>query len=555
MTAPPTLGRSAPPVSGGAERPPGPLATLRDLGRGWWTQLTSMRTALVLLFLLAVAAIPGSLLPQESLNPIKVQDYLAAHPTLGPLLERLGMFHVFSSPWFVAIYGLLFISLIGCVVPRTRAHVRSLRRPPPAVPVHLERLPEHARWVSPISAEEAAGHVVRLFRRSRWRTIRRVQRGGIGVSAERGQLRETGNLVFHLALLLLLCGVALGAAWGYTGYKLLIAGQTFTNVVPLYDQYNSGVMVSPGSMQPLTVTLDHFTATYAAQGEPVTFNAYIGYSARVGGVEHHEDLTVNHPLEFGQTRVYLIGHGYAPLITVRNRAGKVVYSSYVACLPQDGVFTSTCTIKVGDTHPEFGFQGYFLPTAAVTPGQGLVSVSPAPDRPALTLQPYEGDLGLNDGLPQSVYSLDTADLKPAGPAAFLAVGPHPPPGTTNEMHLPGGYTLSADRLRTWVTLEIKHDPSKSTVLVAAILIVAGLIASLRVKRRRAWARLTDRPDGTCLVEVAGLARGDSESFTEEFCDLLESLQVHVPLDRPAATAPTDPAGDPRSPGTPPVHEE
>src|SRR5262249_61050642 len=105
----------------------------------------SMRTALVLLFLLALAAVPGSLLPQRRLNLAKVAQYRAEHPKLAPLLDRLGLFDVFASPWFAAIYLLLFVSLVGCLVPRIRLHLRALRRPPPAAPRPLDRLPPPAR--------------------------------------------------------------------------------------------------------------------------------------------------------------------------------------------------------------------------------------------------------------------------------------------------------------------------------------------------------------------------------------------------------------------------
>ncbi|WP_231750685.1 cytochrome c biogenesis protein ResB, partial [Mycobacterium sp. NAZ190054] len=98
--------------------------------RNTWRTLTSMGTALVLLFLLALAAIPGALLPQRNLNESKVAEYLAEHPTLGPWLDRLQAFDVFSSFWFTAIYVLLFISLVGCLTPRMVEHVRSLRATP-----------------------------------------------------------------------------------------------------------------------------------------------------------------------------------------------------------------------------------------------------------------------------------------------------------------------------------------------------------------------------------------------------------------------------------------
>ncbi|HYZ69323.1 MAG TPA: cytochrome c biogenesis protein ResB, partial [Mycobacterium sp.] len=111
--------------------------------RNTWRTLTSMGTALVLLFLLALGAIPGALLPQRSLNEFKVEQYIAEHPTIGPWLDRLQAFEVFSSFWFTAIYVLLFISLVGCLTPRLIEHARSLRATPVAAPRNLSRLPKH----------------------------------------------------------------------------------------------------------------------------------------------------------------------------------------------------------------------------------------------------------------------------------------------------------------------------------------------------------------------------------------------------------------------------
>ena len=96
----------------------GPLGWVR-----WgWRQLTSMRTAILLLLLLALAAIPGSLFPQRSVDPVRVRAFVEDHPGLAPWLDRLFLFDVFSSPWFASIYLLLMISLVGCIVPRTAQH-------------------------------------------------------------------------------------------------------------------------------------------------------------------------------------------------------------------------------------------------------------------------------------------------------------------------------------------------------------------------------------------------------------------------------------------------
>ena len=110
------------------------------LARWAWRQLTSMRTALILLMLLGVASIPGSLFPQRNQNPQKVDSYFKSDPTVAKWMDRLHLFNVFASPWFSAIYLLLFISLIGCVLPRTFHHLRAIGKKPPLTPKYLVRM-------------------------------------------------------------------------------------------------------------------------------------------------------------------------------------------------------------------------------------------------------------------------------------------------------------------------------------------------------------------------------------------------------------------------------
>src|SRR4051794_1724206 len=138
----------------------GPLGWLR-----WgWRQLTTMRTALVLLFLVALGAVPGSILPQRGQAPEKVVAYLDEHKTLGPWLDRFSMFDVFAAPWFAAIYILLFVSLAGCVIPRAVKHYRSMRARPPAAPRNLGRLPQSATYETDAAPDDVLAEAREVLR-------------------------------------------------------------------------------------------------------------------------------------------------------------------------------------------------------------------------------------------------------------------------------------------------------------------------------------------------------------------------------------------------------
>ncbi|MGN6243201.1 MAG: cytochrome c biogenesis protein ResB, partial [Motilibacteraceae bacterium] len=328
---------------------------------GWarwaWRLLTSMRTALVLLFLLALAAVPGSLLPQRPVSPSKVAAYLADHQTRGPLLDKLGFFTVYSSPWFSAIYLLLFVSLVGCVLPRARLHAKAVRARPPAAPRRLERLPEHRALLvdaDPAAAVAAAREVLRS-RRYRVDVHENDAAGACSVAAERGHLRETGNLVFHLSLVLVLVGVAAGHLWGFRANIVVPEGSGWSNVPAAYDDVRSGPETNLAGLAPFSVNLSTFTVRYQERGQqsgaPREFSAAVTYRVDPGAPVRSAVVSPNHPLVVDGTKVFVTGNGYAPRFTVRDGTGKVVLRQAVPFLPQDGNMTSVGVVKVPDAQP------------------------------------------------------------------------------------------------------------------------------------------------------------------------------------------------------------
>ncbi len=244
-----------------------PLALMRNT----WRTLTSMGTALVLLFLLALAAIPGALLPQRSLNEAKVEQYIAEHPTIGPWLERLQAFDVFSSFWFTAIYVLLFISLVGCLTPRMIEHVRSLRAVPVAAPRNFSRLPKHR--TTEVKGEPQAVAAAMSGRLRGWRTDTRARDDATTeISAEKGYLREFGNIVFHFSLLGLLVAVAAGKLFGYEGNVIVVAdgGPGFCSASPAaFDSFRAGNTVDGTSLHPICLRVNDFqSAATCRPGRP-----------------------------------------------------------------------------------------------------------------------------------------------------------------------------------------------------------------------------------------------------------------------------------------------
>jgi cytochrome c biogenesis protein len=508
--------------------------------RGFWRQLTSMRTALILLFLLALGAIPGSLLPQRNVSIEDVNEWYRTYPELAPLVDRLGGFDVYTSPWFSAIYLLLFVSLLGCVLPRARDHLRAMLATPVDAPRRLSRLPQHVPDRSVDShPSEAAATLHAGLRSRRWRSaVREHPDGAVTVSAEKGYLKETGNLLMHMAMVAVLLGVGLGGWYGWHGNRLVVAGPEsgFCNVLQQYDEYGLGQRISGGALPDFCFTLTEFEAEFTERGQPTSFLAQ-GEVSEGGGAPRPVDFTVNAPLRLDGANVYLLGHGYAPVLRYTDRFDRS-QTATVPFLPMEPLGTAEGLAAFPDANVDrdggrdpslqMAFRGIFLPTAPtdidtlnqlVDAGIEPSSAHPTDREPVVALVPYRGDLGVDGGTPQSVWMLneekiDSGELLQVGEPQFIGVG--------DSMTLDDGTTLEFLGTERWITISVRHDPGEPVALVGAVFLLAGLVASLTGRRRRVWFRVT-AAQGRSLVEAGGLPRSDYPGFADEFRGLVDDL--------------------------------
>lgn len=498
--------------------------------RWFWRQLTSMKVALLLLLLLAVAAVPGSLYPQRAADPNGVDTFEANNPELFKILDAfpLQMFDVYSSVWFSAIYILLFISLIGCVLPRIAAHWRALRSQPPRTPARLQRMvaftetrlnnPEASQDDARVVAEQAVNQAQGLLKRMRYRTALYTDGDSISVSAERGYLRETGNLVFHVALVGVLIAVGIGGGYAYQGQKVLVEGDSMVNALIDYDTFNPGRFFDDSSLPPFGMRFDKFEAKYvtpddgnaAALGKAIDYTAFVTFFD-TDGTEHQETIKVNHPFRLYGAQVYLLANGYAPKLTIRNAEGTTVFSEAVPFIPQDKNLTSLGVIKVPyGLSEQMGLRGFFYPTKTELESGAYTSNYPELENPMLTLDVFVGDLGLNEGIPVSAMALDTSAMTQLTGRAIDVESLELKVGDTVD--LPNGMgTITLESVPAFATFDVHHNPAQVWILVFALLATTGLLSSLFIPRRRIWVKAIAAPGGVTL-EYAALARGDDPTL-------------------------------------------
>lgn len=507
--------------------------------RNAWRNLTAMRTALILLFLLAVAAVPGALLPQRSLNEGNVNEYIAANGWLGETYDKLQLFDVFSSWWFTAVYVLLFISLIGCLTPRSFDLVKQLRTPPPLTPRNLARLPHHAAYRTTATPEQAADEVQKRLKG--WRVRRNNGDGRVAdtieLSSERGYTREVGNIVFHFALLFLLIAFAAGKFVYAEGMRVIIANEespAFCNTTPsAYDAFRAGLLVDGTDLAPFCIKVEDFTADYLSNGQAEMFTSNVRYSEEVTTTDPDTwdkfKMQVNHPLRIGGTRVYLQGHGYAPRFTVTFPNGETrtdtqqwqptdlqtfLSSGIMRFDPPAGMYPDLADRR----DHQIAVQGLFAPTAAFD-GKILSSRFPRMDDPAVAIDVYQGDAGLDTGRPQSIFSLDQDLIEEGMLERQARVNLMPGESTT----LPDGTVVRFDGADEFINIQVSEDPTQIWVGVFAAVMMGGLVLSLMVRRRRIWARVFIDDDKVTRVELGGLAKTDRSGWGREFDELRDKL--------------------------------
>jgi cytochrome c biogenesis protein len=481
-----------------------------------WRTLRSMRTALILLLILAAAAVIGSLLPQIPNSPERVGRYLVDHGFWGPVFFRAGFFDVYGSWWFVLITTLLCVSLAACLFPRTRAMIRAIRQRP----IHARELDgfrHHAEVRVGTGPDEAAVTAARYLRRKRFR----VSREGLGIAAEKGVLREVGSLLFHWAFFLLLLGVIVGKGTGFTGRAVVTEGETFVDALPNYSgQLRTGRYFG-GGFTGLGVQLLDFEDSYRRNGQPIDFVSRVRFLDREGRPTGTDEVRVNHPASVGGLRIFQEGFGWAPVVDV-SLDGRRLWSSPIEMTRDDAPDGVPATampwrgaIKLTAPEPDVtitlelwpDFRAFANLQLTGEPTSMLVQFDPY-----IRYSVYVGEI-----LDPTSSNLDTTGLHREGRGDLHAAG-------TSTFDLPGGgeLRLGFPELRHYSVLLISRDVGIPVVLAAAILVLVGLIPSLYVSRRKVWIRAEAAPGGA-LVKIGGFSLQRKDSFEEEFDRIVRDI--------------------------------
>lgn len=540
------------------ERPraSGPLPFLQDSVLMGWRWLARMRTALYLLGALAVLSMIATAVPQEPNVPSTVAAWRAGESGPGTLvssvLDAIGAYDVYGSAVFLAVLLALYISLTACLIPRIRAWVRLVRTSQPPITRHLGANDERQMLTTTASAAEVHGTAARLLTDDRWR-VRQHAPGPddarpAQVAAEKGLwTREGGSLVFHLSFFVLLAAIVVGQLLTFEGQRGVVEGEAgFRDTAVSYWSYSPGRWFGEGDHDGWRLELDRFHVDWIRDplapgaGQPIEFRSEVTVTPP-DGEPVAAVIDSNRPLNLDGTRITQLDWGYAPRVVVEVD-GEVVHDAFLTPTLTGGGFYRGA-VKAPAASPDVGLDVFLYPFAPDgEDGRPVPTGAPWADAPLLVLEQYRGDLLLGD-TQQTINELDTSELTSQGFRALRV-------GQSIELE---GVTVSFPELRRWVGLQVSSRPQVPFLLLGAVLLTGGLIASLYAYRRRVWVvAVEEATEGRTLVTVAGRAFQRPEVFEEELSELAAALAEALEPDR---DGPGHPGHAPPPDVTAPDHTE
>ncbi len=426
-----------------------------------WRFFCSVRAAIAEITILALLVLIGTL--RGSSVPQTIAD---TWPVTAPLVERWYAWDVYRSLPFAAILTILAVAIAICTINRAPGIWLAIAHPTVATTHGFLRSAEiSSRFTTPLPTRDLAGQIEDALRANHYRTIVEEQKGEIHIYADRWRFSRLATFPFHLALIMILAGGIVGAAWGFREDAFIIP---------------EGSVRSLGHGTGVDVRLNDFSEVYREDGTALVYRSDVTLlrgDEPIGA----GSMTVNNPLTFGDIVFYQSGFGQAISFTVEDSAGNMLFD---------------------DALPLGPFQSRLNPDAPaarmdlVPAGVALSIVAP-------------------DANPANAPELDTLQLRPG--QMFFMIRPlgadspiEQPIGATvsqGESIQLGDLSLTFVRERRFSVFQVARNPGIPLFIVASVLLVGGLAATFYFPHRRVRGIVSERPDGS-VAQLAPIARRD-----------------------------------------------
>jgi len=439
-----------------------------------WNFLISMKLAIWIIIVLAVASILGTVVEQNQ----PVEKYRQVYEDWAyNLMDRFNLFDMYHSWWFLLLLCLFTINLTCCTIDRLPRAIRTVRKPKLTLDDATETslsLTERWRSKGDIShrAEEYKVALAQAFAAPK---VTEAD-GAVHLYAEKGVSSRFGAYATHAGIVIVFIGAIIGNVFGFKSY------------VNIPDGKEASHLDARGGKQhidlPFSVRNNRFWLETYPSGQPKKYASDLSVMEN-GREVLRKTITVNDPLVYKGVWFYQSSYGQEGGATAQVAVSRQdgTPAGNFALAPNEPVRIEGYGTVRGVNYEE-NFQGK---------GPALQVVIEKPGQPASNLWILQGrpdlDRGRNDSL---VFSF-------AGLTAKMFTG-----------------------------LQVAKDPGVNVVWLGCLLLTAGMMVSFFLSHRRIWIRLAEGPHGKVEVTAGGATNRNRPAFEKTFASVLAEVRKDPP---------------------------
>ncbi|MEN9202483.1 MAG: cytochrome c biogenesis protein [Thermostichus sp. DG_1_6_bins_120] len=299
--------------------------------------LADLRLAIALLLVIALLSATGTVIEQEE-TPAFYRANYPEHPALFGFLTwrvilKLGLDHVYRTPWFLAILILFGSSLAACSFTRQWPMLKAARRWSYFTrPQSFQRLPFHTH----LPHQTLHGIPERLRQRGY-----AVFQEGNRLYARKGVIGRIGPILVHVSMLLILLGAIWGSLSGFTAQEWIPSGST----APIQHLTGAGELAR-AHLPTWQIRVNKFWIDYSPEGRIQQFYSDLSILKQEEEVKR-QTISVNHPLSYRGVTLYQADWTIdsvrirvnnspsfqLPVVPVRTESGNKLWGAFVPTQP------------------------------------------------------------------------------------------------------------------------------------------------------------------------------------------------------------------------------
>ena len=447
-----------------------------------WSFFSSVKLAIALLIIIAIVSILGTIIPQQEPAGAFVSSL---SPGMVSVFDKLQLFDIFHSIWFLSLLFLLSVNLIVCSLNRLPASWKRFRTI--SAPDERDIFRDlHANQVI-LTEEKLEGETERIgsLLKKRFKRVERKDTGeAIFLTGEKGNFSYFGVYLIHVSVLIILAGVIIGFLLGFEAYVEVAEGESVDTV-----QMKRGKGLKKLDF---TVRCDRFTIDYYKDGTPKLYQSDLAF-VRNDSILYQSAVLVNHPATFEGSRFYQANYG------------KVPSGEAVIMLRKGREKAQVINVGVGK---EFDLPGREGKATVTRMEENLMRMGPAVK---INIATAKGNVQF--WVFQNIEQIESEN-----------------PGLTDHVPMfnpgvfaPYVFSLAMMNTKYFTGLQVARDPGVPVVIAGSLLLVLGFMTVFFYAHRQVWIRL-DRQGTHTRISITGKTNKDPVGLDREIHRLMGAIQ-------------------------------